>query len=86
MYIDDLIFTDNDESMFVKFKEFMMNEFDMTDLGKMRYFLGVEVVQKADGIFVSQKKCVMEVLEKFRMDQCNLVYNPIVPGEKLQKR
>ncbi|TQE03722.1 hypothetical protein C1H46_010696 [Malus baccata] len=56
LYVDDLIFTGNDESMFEQFKKSMMNEFDMTDLGRMRYFLGIEVVQKADGIFISQRK------------------------------
>ena len=85
LYVDDLIFTGNDESMYVEFKKSMMVEFDMTDLGKMRYFLGVEVMQKSDGIFISQKKYVMEVLERFGMDKSNSVLNPMVPGEKLQK-
>jgi hypothetical protein len=44
LYVNDLVFTGNDESMFVKFKSFMMREFDMTDLGKMRFFRGIEVV------------------------------------------
>lgn len=42
--------------MFVEFKRSMMLEFDMTDLGKMRYFLDIEVIQRAYGIFISQKK------------------------------
>lgn len=41
LYVDDLIFTGNDESMFAEFKKCLMVEFDMTDLGKIRYFLGV---------------------------------------------
>jgi hypothetical protein len=41
LYVDDLIFTGNDEVMFDQFKKSMMAEFDMTDLGKMRYFLGI---------------------------------------------
>ena len=44
LYVDDPIFTRNDESMFYEFKSSMMHEFDMSDLGKMRYFLGVEVL------------------------------------------
>ena len=44
LYVDDLIFTGNDASMFDEFKQSMMNEFDMTDLGRMRYFLGIEVL------------------------------------------
>jgi len=48
LYVDDLIFTGNDESMFAEFKKSMMVEFDMTDLGKMKYFLGVEVMQQIE--------------------------------------
>ena len=43
--VDDLIFTSNDEHMFVEFKNSMMHEFDMIDLGRMRYFLGIKVLQ-----------------------------------------
>ena len=55
LYVDDLIFTGNDELMYAKFKQFMMDEFDITDLGKMRYFLGIEVLQGSEGIFIGQK-------------------------------
>ncbi|XP_060668087.1 uncharacterized mitochondrial protein AtMg00810-like [Ziziphus jujuba] len=85
LYVDDLIFTRNDESMFVEFKKSMMIEFDMTDLGKMRYFLGIEVMQRSDGIFISHRKYTQEVLERFNMDKCNPIHNPIVPGCKLMK-
>ena len=63
----------------------MMFEFDMIDLGKMRYFLGIEVMQRSNDIFISQKKYTQEVLERFNMDKCNLVHNPMVPRFKLTK-
>lgn len=47
----------------------MMEEFDMSDLGMMHYFLGIEVVQSAAGIFISQQKYVQEVLNRFQMKQ-----------------
>ncbi|CAL9019414.1 unnamed protein product [Prunus brigantina] len=72
-------------SMCKEFKKSMMLEFDMSDLGKMRYFLGVEVLQNSDGIYVSQRKYAYEVLERFGMNNSNLVKNPIVPGCKLSK-
>jgi hypothetical protein len=65
LYIDDLIFIGNDEIMFEHFKKSMMVEFGMTDLSKMMYFLGIEVLQMVDVIFISQRK---EVLEKFNME------------------
>ena len=85
LYVGDLIFIGNDELMFTEFKNSMKHEFDMTDLGKMRYFLGLEVLQRFDGVFISQKKYALEVLQRFGMDKSNSVHNPIVPGFKLVK-
>ena len=45
-YVDDLIFTGNDELMFAEFKNSMLREFDMTDLERMRFFLSIEVLQR----------------------------------------
>lgn len=56
LYVDDLIYTGNDMSMIEKFKQSMMSEFDMSNLGIMHYFLGIEVIQSAAGIFISRKK------------------------------
>ncbi|XP_050889810.1 secreted RxLR effector protein 161-like [Lathyrus oleraceus] len=57
----------------------------MSDLGKMRYFLGIEVQQLKNGIFISQKKYAWDVLKRFQMEECNAVLNPIVPGFKISK-
>ena len=56
LYVDDLIFTGNCDAMFKEFKKSMMDEFEMSDLGMMHYFLGIEVVQSNASIFISQKK------------------------------
>jgi len=85
LYVDDLLFTGNDELMFREFKKSMEREFNMTGLGKMRYFLGLEVIQRSYGILVGQKKYAMEILKRFKMDQSNSVQNPIVPGFKPTK-
>lgn len=44
VYVDDLIFTGNDEVMMSEFKSSMLREFDMFDLGKIRFFLGIKVL------------------------------------------
>lgn len=85
LYVDDLIFTGNDECLFREFKQSMMKEFEMTDLGEMKYFLGTEVTQSAGGIFICQKKYAQEVLERFKMNDCNPVQIPIVPGTKITR-
>ena len=57
----------------------------MTNLGKMRYFLGLEVMQRSYGIFLCQKKYALEMMQRFGLDRSNSVHNPIVTGVKLTK-
>lgn len=85
LYVDDLIFTGNDRAMCDEFKKSMMMEFEMSDLGKMKHFLGVEVKQSVNGIFICQKRYAREVLARFGMEESNAVKNPIVSGTKLTK-
>ncbi|GAA0173161.1 transmembrane signal receptor [Lithospermum erythrorhizon] len=80
MYVDDLIFTGNSQEMMKEFKECMIKMFDMTDLGSMTYFLGIEVKQFKHGIFISQKKYAEEILRRFKMEECNSVSCPMTPG------
>lgn len=56
--------------MVQEFKDQMMQVFDMTDLGEMSYFLGMEIQQLGEGIHVSQHKYAKEVLKKFHMKIC----------------
>ena len=51
----------------------------------MSYFLGIEVKQQQDGIFISQKKNMKEILEKFKMSNCKPVNTPIAIGMKLSR-
>lgn len=85
LYVDDLIITGNNEQLIEDFKNSMKKEFDMSDLGCMKYFLGVEVVQTAAGIFISQRKYANEILERFGMNHCKPVKSPIVPESRLVK-
>ena len=45
----------------------MKNEFEMIDLGLLKYFLGIEVKKMHDGIFISQEKYARQILERFKM-------------------
>nr|CAD1844300.1 unnamed protein product [Ananas comosus var. bracteatus] len=64
----------------------MINEFEMTDMGHMAYYLGIEVSQKDEVSFISQKKYAGEILEKFQMADCKPVVTPIEIGLKLNKK
>lgn len=57
----------------------------MTDLGLMSYFLGIEITQGDNGIFISQKKYVTDILKRYQMDSCNQAKTPIEVGTKLTK-
>ena len=57
----------------------------MTDMGLLRYFLGIEVEQSEKGIFISQAKYVNQVLERFNMQECKAAITPTVMGLKLSR-
>ncbi|GKA59938.1 reverse transcriptase [Tanacetum coccineum] len=85
LYVDDLIFTGNNKLMIDQFKESMTREFDMTDMGLMKYFLGLEVRQGISGIFVSQKAYAKDILKRSKMEDCNPVVTPMELGTKFSK-
>ncbi|RYR09971.1 hypothetical protein Ahy_B05g078415 isoform B [Arachis hypogaea] len=61
----------------------MIKHFKMTDMGLMSYFLGIEVVQRDDGIFISQKKYANDILKKFQMEHSKPVSTPVEEKFKL---
>eukprot|EP00253_Pinus_taeda_P035868 PITA_35868 len=75
----------NDDYLIKNFKAVMKEEFEMTDMGLLRYFLGIEVDQNENGFFISQAKYVNEVLGRFNMQECKAAITPTVMGLKLSK-
>ena len=70
--------------MIKKFKEDMMKTFEMSDMGLMHYFLGMEICQERDGIFLSQRKYTKSLLKKLKMYGCKTFATPLVTNEKLK--
>ena len=68
LYVDDMLVTGNNSRMLQNFKVEMEKVFDMSDLGYMHYFLGMEVHQENNGIFLSQKKICTRYFEKVQND------------------
>ena len=64
-------------------KEKLAREFEIKDLGSMRYFLGMEVARNQKGIYVSQRKYTLDLLKETRMMRCKLVDTPMNPNLKL---
>ena len=67
MYVDDIIFGSNEESMSQNFSSLMQQEFEMSLLGELTYFLGLQIQQAKDGIFLSQTKYLKKILKKYGM-------------------
>nr|GFB33608.1 putative ribonuclease H-like domain-containing protein [Tanacetum cinerariifolium] len=65
VYVDDIIFGSTKKELCVEFERLMKDKFQMRSMGELTFFLGLQVKQKKDGIFISQDKYVVEVLRKF---------------------
>eukprot|EP00253_Pinus_taeda_P036432 PITA_36432 len=77
VYIDDLLMTGNNESYIASIKKELRKGFEMTNLGYVHYYLGIEVTQHLKSIFLSQKKYIADLLNKFGMAECNPLTSPI---------
>ncbi|RDX94898.1 hypothetical protein CR513_22662, partial [Mucuna pruriens] len=84
LYVDDIIFIENNQNLFEDFNKVMSCEFEMTDIRLMSYYLGLEVKQMNNDIFVSQESYA-KVLEKFKMFDCNPVNTPMEGSLKLSR-
>ena len=62
LYVDDLLFRGNDVKIIQKFKQDMMQAYEMSDLGFLHYILGIEVYHVKEGIFISEKKNTKSIL------------------------
>ena len=71
--------------MFAEFREAMTSKFEMTDLGLMSYFLGLEVKQTNDGIFVSRQKYAIDILKRLKMESLKLIRTPFAEQLELKK-
>lgn len=85
LYVDDLLVTGNNTRLVEKFKQEMMQVFEMTDLGLMTFFLGMEIKQCKNKVLICQEKYAKEILKKFQMDECKAMSTPMNQKEKLMK-
>nr|GEY03248.1 retrovirus-related Pol polyprotein from transposon TNT 1-94 [Tanacetum cinerariifolium] len=85
IYVDDIIFASTDPKACDMFSNEMSLKFQMSMMGHMSFFLGLEVSQSPEGIFINQSKFALEILKKFRMDSCDSVNTPMVDRLKLDE-
>eukprot|EP00253_Pinus_taeda_P011168 PITA_11168 len=82
LYVDDLLLTGVEERI-QECKKQLTTEFDMKDLGSMHYYLGLEVWQEPNGIYLGQGKYVIEILKRFDMMECKPMTNPMITNLRL---
>ncbi|XP_059077856.1 uncharacterized mitochondrial protein AtMg00810-like [Cryptomeria japonica] len=85
LVIDDIIFGGSKNQMCEEFASNMQKEFEMSMLGEISFFLGLQISQSDKGIFLSQTKYVREMLKGFRFEDCHPISTPMVTGCKLSK-
>ena len=81
--MDDIIITGDDEAEIKCLKRNLSREFEVKDLGQLKYFLGIEIARNPNGIVLSQRKYVMDLLSETGMLGCRPVSTPIDSNHKL---
>ncbi|GJR62541.1 retrovirus-related pol polyprotein from transposon TNT 1-94 [Tanacetum coccineum] len=82
---DDIIFSLTDPKACDTFSNETSSKFQMSMMGQMSFFLGLQVSQSPGGIFINQSKYALEILKKFGMDSCDPVDTPMVDRLKLDE-
>jgi hypothetical protein len=76
LYVDDLILTGSDPKLLNHVKTSLEKKFEMTNLGFLHYFLGLQVLQTKEGIFLFESKYACDLLHRFHMADCNTAHSP----------
>jgi histone deacetylase 1/2 len=86
VYVDDIIITGSSNSLIQTVIQKLNSEFSLKDLGKLDYFLGIEVHQSASGsLLLSQTKYIRDLLTKAKMESANSIASPMASSTKLSK-
>lgn len=85
VYVDDLLVTGSSLDMILEFKRDMATRFEMSDLGKLSYYLGIEVIQREGSIVLNQERYATKIIEEAGMKGCNAVHIPMDAGLKINK-
>ncbi|GJV50086.1 putative ribonuclease H-like domain-containing protein [Tanacetum coccineum] len=85
VYVDDIIFRSTRKEMCTEFEKMMHKKFQMSSMGELIFFLGLQVKQKEDGIFISQDKYVNEILNKFGFSDIKTARTPMETQKALLK-
>ncbi|GJY97056.1 retrovirus-related pol polyprotein from transposon TNT 1-94, partial [Tanacetum coccineum] len=85
IYVDDIIFAASTPELCDLFSKIMCSKFKMSMMGKISFFLGLQISQNPRGIFINQSKYALESLKKYGFDSCDPVDTPMVEKSKLDE-
>ncbi|GKA22000.1 retrovirus-related pol polyprotein from transposon TNT 1-94 [Tanacetum coccineum] len=85
IYVDDIIFGSTCQDMCDEFAKIMHDEFEMSMMGELNFFLGLQIKQMEDGIFFNQSKYIKEMLKKFGLEESKPMKTPMSSNTKLTK-
>ncbi|GJW44719.1 putative ribonuclease H-like domain-containing protein [Tanacetum coccineum] len=85
VYVDDIIFSSTKKSLSIEFEKLMHKKFQISSMGELIFFLGPQVKQKEDGIFISQDKYVTDILKKFGFTYVKTASTPMETQKLLLK-
>ncbi|KAI3715360.1 hypothetical protein L6452_22340 [Arctium lappa] len=83
IYVDDIIFGSTNPKYCKNFSNLMVSRFQMSMMGEMNFFLGLQVKQLSTGIFINQSKYILDILRKYKMEDCKSIGTPMAPGTKI---
>ncbi|WJX18836.1 hypothetical protein P8452_08595 [Trifolium repens] len=85
IYVDDIIFGSTNASLCKSFSKLMQDEFEMSMMGELKFFLGIQINQGKDGTYIHQSKYTKELLKKFNLEDCKIMSTPMHPSSSLSK-
>nr|GEU50482.1 hypothetical protein [Tanacetum cinerariifolium] len=83
VYVDDIIFGSTDPRYATLFSDLMKSRFEMSMMGEMTFFLGLQVNQSSSSIFINQSNYVNEILKKYGLNTCDIIGTPMDIKDKL---
>ena len=85
VYVDDIIFGSTNDNLCKRFAKLMHSKYEMSMMGELAFFLGLQVHQKIDGIFICQSKYIRDLLKKYHMEDSAPAKTPMPTDVKLDQ-
>jgi hypothetical protein len=85
VYVDDIIFGSTNDDLCKRFAKLMQSKYEMSMMGELTFFLGLQVSQKQDGIFICQSKYVRDLLKKYHLEDSSPAKTPMPTATKLNQ-